>query len=172
MVNICKISWSRIWVFGTLLIAALGFTSMGLPPSREPVMEALRESFTHAHSPSVAELQLGRTWNCRFYGYGGGGPTESRLSFSQFDGLVMDNEEHTFGRTGGHWVSFTGKYEHYTRALIRRADVYTFLRVSQKGDLIIEVALSPNVWSAPGAVSGVFDGVYRYGVCPLDRLTN
>ena len=158
-----------------LLIGLLTLTSIsafagtyGLP-DQDPIVKILREKYSTAKQPTIAQLQIGKSWDCKgfnsfkdnFSNFG----SQNMLKFAQYDGLILNES------SGAHadYMAFTGS----ELAGLRTTDRGSFyIRAATDGDLIIENTSKTGVTKSNG-VASISNGslyVYSYLICPVSKI--
>lgn len=171
--------------YGIQTILVIGLISFATPakagtPDQDPYVKARRERFQEASHPTLEELQLGKTWYCMDYA-----AIKNEISmidprkfyrFTYFDEHFINEIAFKGARTTYIYNSdgteesmklnqLIGKTT-FTGTLSNRT-LYSFIRVTDQGDLIIEIAGSPNKYEK--GVSAISDRsmiAYFYRVCP------
>lgn len=156
-----------IFVLGITLVDSVAIAGT---PDQDPIVKSIRDRFELARTPTMQDLQLGKTWVCKYYtamkdSFISDGPTDS-FKFSEFDGRIQ-NDLKLFLISEFSYQNDT-LFGFYDRERIN----FLYLRVAQDGDLLWEV-------SGPSAVGGSFPhsisnplhkSGYTYGVCPISKV--
>jgi hypothetical protein len=165
-----------------MILTSLSLSTLSLAgtPDKDPIVKERRQRFIEARTPTLADLELGKTWRCIFYNsfpgsfdHTGPGPT---FIFSEFDGLVtseihFSHSEHAFQLSEKHFSDFVTTKLPKDNYL----PIYSMLyfRVSKSGDLVIESVFDDDIHflnGSPRSISNSTKIVAQYGVCPKNKL--
>jgi hypothetical protein len=137
--------------------------------AEDPVVKSLREDFSEAVSPTLADLRENQTWQCReFHALQGdftvGQPFDVRFNF--YHGNLV--ELHTSAATEILAISGKGLVGE-----MHDSGQRLYFRTAANGDLMGELLLRANQTNAgQPSISEPFLNAYTYILCPSDKIEN